>query len=94
VEREDGTRIVTRFYLHKTWNPITDQSWLAVIEEMPDPVEVRRRLRAKGPAGARKLEAKEEDQDSQEDEEPQGGQRARILQIIMGRNDCIDGRPR
>ena len=83
VEREDGTRIVTRFYLHKTWNPITDQSWLAVLEEMPDPVEVRRRLRAKGPAGARKLEAKEEDQDSQEDEEPQGGQRARILQIIM-----------
>ena len=47
VVREDGTRIVTRFYLSKVFNPITDQAWIAVASEQLDPVEVRRRLRGK-----------------------------------------------
>ncbi len=47
VVREDGTRIVTRFYISKVFNPVTDQSWIAFSDEHPNPIEVRRRIRGK-----------------------------------------------
>lgn len=47
VVREDGSRIVTRFYISKVFNPVTDQSWIAFSDENPNPMEVRRRIRGK-----------------------------------------------
>lgn len=62
VRREDGTKIVTRFYMAKVMEPIDPQAWIALMDEVPDPLDLRRRLRGKQPpfVRLRKVEEKEE----------------------------------
>ena len=82
VKQEDGTTIVARFCIADVWNPVTDHSWLAVITEMPDPLEERRRLRRKTPPELAKMEV-QEDEPGEEGRDPEPRRRSRLLQLIM-----------
>eukprot|EP00435_Cladocopium_sp_Y103_P074576 s194_g49.t1 len=59
-----------------------DHSWLAVMTEMPDPLEERRRLSRKTPPELAKMTAKDEDQ-GEKGRDPEPKSRPRILQLIM-----------
>ncbi|CAL1143731.1 unnamed protein product [Cladocopium goreaui] len=82
VKQEDGTTIVARFCIADVWNPVTDHSWLAVMTEMPDPLEERRRLRRKTPPELAKMEV-QEDEPGEEGRDPEPRRRSRLLQLIM-----------
>lgn len=79
IQREDGTKIVTRFYITKVREPVTEQTWVGVLEEMPDPVETRRRLRMKSPPEARFLKMEHE---AKEEREETPRLREKALKII------------
>ena len=83
VMREDGTRIITRFYLAKVFNPVTDQAWIAVASEQLDPVEVRRRLRGKTTVRMCIPDEDEMEKEVEESEdEEEKNRRPRVMRMI------------
>ena len=46
VLREDGTRVLSRMVIQRTTEPITNDAWVAVLEQL-NPLEARRRIRGK-----------------------------------------------
>ena len=78
----DRVTIVARFCIADVWNPVTDHSWLAVMTEVPEPLEEKRRLRRKTPPELAKMEVRE-DEPWEEGRDPEPRSRPRILQLIM-----------
>lgn len=92
IRREDGTKIVTRFYISRVVDPPDPQAWIGLMEEYPDPLDVRRRIRGKQPPFVRLRMVQGEDQKNEEEKEDEREEdeleeasriRQRALQIIM-----------
>lgn len=85
IRRQDVTKIVTRFYIAKVEDPEGQQAWIGLMEDLPDPVEVRRRLRGKQPPWGRlrKAEGEGEVEEEKDPLKEATKVRARALQMIM-----------
>ena len=76
VIRQDGTKALTRSIIRGTTQPLSEEIWYGLMEEM-DPVVVRRRLRGKTPM--RKMG----------DDEPSEDVDSRIEQVIQQEMECL-----
>lgn len=45
--KEDGLKVVTRYYLKRLVEPVSEATWIALEEELEDALTARRRLREK-----------------------------------------------
>ena len=71
ILRSDGTKALTRAVIRGTTQPVTDEVWIGVMEEM-DPVVARRRLRGK--TSIRKM---------MEEEDPKPDQHALVERVVQ-----------
>ena len=61
VMKEDGSKIVTRYYLKRLNQPVNEAIWVALEKELDDALTVRRRLREKTHPIFRSMKEAEED---------------------------------
>ena len=45
--KEDGTKMVTRYVIRRLKEPVTEDAWIALEQEVLDAQQVRRRMREK-----------------------------------------------
>ena len=84
VLKEDGTKVVTRYVIRKLKEPVTEDTWIALEQEVLDAQAVRRRMREKSTPLIRKIEVEEEQRREEEiSEAMREGVIARVIEEEM-----------
>ncbi len=82
VKKEDGTIVVSRYYIAHTKVPVEEGAWIALENHGRDPMEVRRRIRGKSTVQRMQVAEVGENEGSEEEEEEVGMMNPRIARMI------------
>lgn len=83
VQKEDGSKVVTRYVIRKLREPVTEDVWIALEEEALDALQSRRRMREKTSPALRMLDGLGEENHGGDEEEKESRRTEEVISKII-----------